>query len=272
MSLERCARHWVAVGRLVPRHSAHGTLLAGRCASTIQRGGLLSPWRPAGRRLSTSAPAGVAPEALQALAKSIAADGVLAQKLAAEPSAVELLGAARRAGLLPRAAAGAPSVAEPEAAVCAADTLEREPPPAPTAWQMRVYALQNLIPFIGFGFFDNFMMILAGDFIDAKLGVAFGFTTMAAAAVGNTISDVVGLWVSGFVEAFAAALGLPDHGLTNAQRRTVQIRVLKNCSMVVGLVIGCIIGMFPLAYPTDWRLWPSRSEQEERAKSDEPVG
>eukprot|EP00408_Alexandrium_pacificum_P049733 CAMPEP_0171262514 /NCGR_PEP_ID=MMETSP0790-20130122/56599_1 /TAXON_ID=2925 /ORGANISM="Alexandrium catenella, Strain OF101" /LENGTH=161 /DNA_ID=CAMNT_0011731055 /DNA_START=17 /DNA_END=500 /DNA_ORIENTATION=- len=81
---------------------------------------------------------------------------------------------------------------------------------------------------------------------------------MAAAAVGNTISDVVGLWVSGCVEAGASHLGLPDHGLTNAQRRLVRIRVLKNCSMVVGLVIGCIIGMFPLVYPDSWRLWEAR--------------
>jgi len=195
---------------------------------------------------------------LQALAASIAADGALAERLASEPSAVELLGVARRAGVLPRAMAAAPSVVEPEVDSAGLDGE----PPVPSMWQMRIYCFNNLVPFIGFGFFDNVIMILAGDLIDAKLGAALGFTTMAAAAVGNTISDVIGLWVSGFVEAGAAALGLPDHGLTNAQRRTLRIRVLKNCSMVVGLVIGCIMGMFPLIYPEAWRLWDARKPEE----------
>lgn len=46
---------------------------------------------------------------------------------------------------------------------------------------------------IGFGFADNFIMILAGDVIDNKLGVLFGFSTLAAAGLGNLISDVAGI-------------------------------------------------------------------------------
>jgi len=221
---------------------------------------------PPRRRLAAGARPGAEPGALQALAQKIAADSALAERLAAEPSAAELLEVAQSRGVLPRAAAAAASVVDPE--VCA--DPDNGAPPLPTMWQMRTYCLQNLVPFIGFGFFDNLIMILAGDLIDAKLGIAFGITTMAAAAVGNTISDIVGLWVSGFVEAFASAVGLPDHGLTNAQRRTVQIRVLKNCSMVVGLFIGCVAGMFPLVYPAEWRLWDSR-ERKESGKAQEEL-
>lgn len=60
-------------------------------------------------------------------------------------------------------------------------------------------------------------MILAGDYIDAKLGVAMGLSTMAAAAWGNTFSDVIGLWISGFIETFVASTGLPSHQLTSGQ-------------------------------------------------------
>ena len=46
-------------------------------------------------------------------------------------------------------------------------------------------------------------MILFGDMIDATLCVTMGFSTMAAAALGNTISDVAGVFSGGAVEDFA---------------------------------------------------------------------
>eukprot|EP00929_Paragymnodinium_shiwhaense_P077734 TRINITY_DN40080_c0_g1_i2.p1 TRINITY_DN40080_c0_g1~~TRINITY_DN40080_c0_g1_i2.p1 ORF type:complete len:113 (-),score=18.73 TRINITY_DN40080_c0_g1_i2:176-514(-) len=108
-------------------------------------------------------------------------------------------------------------------------------------------------------------MILAGDFIDAEVGLAFGLSTMSAAAVGNTLSDVVGIWISGVIETCAAALGLPDHGLSNKQRALMLVRIVKNVSMITGIVIGCILGMFPLVFPDEWRLWASRAMLEEKA-------
>jgi hypothetical protein len=41
----------------------------------------------------------------------------------------------------------------------------------------------SAIPFVGFGFLDNLIMIVAGDYIDAKLGAAFAISTMASAGV-----------------------------------------------------------------------------------------
>mmetsp|Transcript_77236 Transcript_77236/g.139360 ORF Transcript_77236/g.139360 Transcript_77236/m.139360 type:complete len:121 (+) Transcript_77236:149-511(+) len=108
-------------------------------------------------------------------------------------------------------------------------------------------------------------MILAGDYIDAKLGLAFGITTMAAAGLGNTLSDVVGLWISGFIEAISAACGLRPHGITLKQMDLLNIRILKNTSMIVGIVLGCMLGMFPLIYPQEWRIWPSRRNLEVNA-------
>lgn len=51
----------------------------------------------------------------------------------------------------------------------------------------------NGVPFIGFGFLDNFFMIIAGDYIESSIGVYMAISTMAAAALGNTISDIFGL-------------------------------------------------------------------------------
>lgn len=127
---------------------------------------------------------------------------------------------------------------------------------------MKIYALHHFLPFVGFGFFDNFVMILAGDYIDLKLGVSLGISTMAAAAIGNTFSDVIGLWTSGLIETACVVMGLPPSNLTNEQRGDIRMRILKNTAMVVGIVVGCVLGMVPLVYPAEYRLWPSREEVE----------
>ena len=60
----------------------------------------------------------------------------------------------------------------------------------PTKDQLRLVFLNSAIPFIGFGFIDNVIMILAGDLIDVKLGVVMGISTIAAAGLGNLVSDM----------------------------------------------------------------------------------
>lgn len=39
------------------------------------------------------------------------------------------------------------------------------------------------IPAIGFGFVDNFLMIIAGDYIDNSIGVAFGTRALVCVCV-----------------------------------------------------------------------------------------
>ena len=43
--------------------------------------------------------------------------------------------------------------------------------------------------------------ILSGDAIEATVGVALGLSTMAAAGCGNMVSDVLGIGISGQIEA-----------------------------------------------------------------------
>ena len=40
----------------------------------------------------------------------------------------------------------------------------------PSSSDLRQLAYHNSLPFIGFGFLDNFIMIIAGEYIDLTLG------------------------------------------------------------------------------------------------------
>jgi hypothetical protein len=53
---------------------------------------------------------------------------------------------------------------------------------------------------------DNAIMIIAGDQIDASLGITLGISTMAAAALGNLLSDIVGVCFGGSFISFSEGL------------------------------------------------------------------
>jgi hypothetical protein len=119
----------------------------------------------------------------------------------------------------------------------------------PTSRQLRIHAFTMGIPFIGFGFMDNALMIVAGDYIDTHLGVLFGISTLCAAAIGNLVSDVAGVGLGAYVEDFCATkLKLPSAELNNAQRQLRSVRFAGNFGTAIGLTIGCILGMFPLLF------------------------
>ena len=61
--------------------------------------------------------------------------------------------------------------------------------------------------FSGFGFLDNAVMILAGDYIETSVGVMFNLSVLAAAGLGNTVSDLVGVLFGGYVESIADKFG-----------------------------------------------------------------
>ena len=120
--------------------------------------------------------------------------------------------------------------------------------PEPTYEQLRLVALNNAIPFVGFGIMDNSILIIAGDAIDTSLGVVLGISTMCAAAIGNIVSDVVGVMLGTVIEDLAAQLNMPTANLTAAQRQLRSVRFANQLGCAVGLVVGCIIGMFPLLW------------------------
>lgn len=61
-------------------------------------------------------------------------------------------------------------------------------------------------------------MIIAGDFIESSLGVYMCLSTMAAAALGNTISDIFGLGLAHYVEQFCTFIGIEAPDLTPTQQ------------------------------------------------------
>ncbi|XP_077431868.1 transmembrane protein 65-like [Vanacampus margaritifer] len=121
----------------------------------------------------------------------------------------------------------------------------------PTRAQLRYVLLHNALPFVGFGFLDNCIMIVAGTQIELSIGVILGISTMAAAALGNLVSDLAGLGLAGYVEALASRLGMQIPDLSPKQADMWQTRVSSHSGKAIGVGIGCILGMFPLLFFND---------------------
>lgn len=119
-------------------------------------------------------------------------------------------------------------------------------PPSPG--QLRHVFFHNALPFVGFGFLDNAIMIAAGTQIELSIGVVLGISTMAAAALGNLVSDLAGLGLAGYVEALASRLGLSIPDLTPKQADMWQTRLSAHLGKAIGVTVGCILGMFPLLF------------------------
>jgi len=117
-----------------------------------------------------------------------------------------------------------------------------------TKRQYALLAFKTSLPFVAFGFVDNFIMILAGDQIEASIGVVLSLSTMAAAGLGNTFSDVVGIISSERIEVLVERLGLPVAGLTSAQLLSTGARRAHLLAQIAGIVLGCLLGLCPLLF------------------------
>ncbi|XP_077362363.1 transmembrane protein 65 [Festucalex cinctus] len=135
-----------------------------------------------------------------------------------------------------------------ESIAIAQESLEPSPP---TAAQIRYVLFHNTLPFIGFGFLDNAIMISAGTQIELSIGITLGISTMAAAALGNLVSDLAGLGLAGYVEALASKLGMQVPDLTPKQADMWQTRLSSHTGKAIGVIIGCVLGMFPLLFVSD---------------------
>ncbi|NWZ91694.1 TMM65 protein, partial [Nesospiza acunhae] len=119
-----------------------------------------------------------------------------------------------------------------ESIAIAQEKLEVAPP---SPGQLRHVFFHNALPFVGFGFLDNAIMIAAGTQIELSIGVVLGISTMA----GN---------LAGYVEALASRLGLSIPDLTPKQADMWQTRLSAHLGKAIGVTIGCILGMFPLLF------------------------
>ncbi|KAL1244955.1 Transmembrane protein [Trichinella spiralis] len=113
------------------------------------------------------------------------------------------------------------------------------------------FARLNMIPFVGFGLFDNLIMIIAGEYIDITVGTLLGISTLAAAGVGNMISDVGGVGIGHYIEQTVSKMKWKTPNLTPEQWNSKGVRWTSNAGRVLGVSLGCLIGMFPLLFFKD---------------------
>ncbi|XP_069686032.1 transmembrane protein 65 isoform X2 [Periplaneta americana] len=125
---------------------------------------------------------------------------------------------------------------------------EAESVPVPNARELWRVAVHNAVPFVGFGFLDNFIMIIAGDQIEMMLGSIMVLSTMAAAALGNTISDVMGIGSAWYVERMAVRIGMQPPKLSPIQLDMPSSRRAANMGRAMGVTLGCLLGMLPLLF------------------------
>lgn len=129
----------------------------------------------------------------------------------------------------------------------ARQTEKVEPPSRAQLWRL---ALANGIPFVGFGFADNLIMIVAGDAIDKSIGVTLGLSTMCAAGFGNLLSDVVGIGAGDLIDRYSEKIiGKPrTKALSLEQLALRSCRVVKTWATIIGITVGCLLGMAPLLF------------------------
>lgn len=121
--------------------------------------------------------------------------------------------------------------------------------PEPRMGSLLTVAFSRGLPFVGFGFLDNFIMIMAGDEIDAVFGARLGLSTMASAGLGNLFADVAGISFANSIEQYVRRLSwLKDPTLTPVQMNLRSVHVAKWIGAALGVMIGCTIGLTPLLF------------------------
>lgn len=118
----------------------------------------------------------------------------------------------------------------------------------PTHLQLKRLFVHAAIPMVAFGFVDNTVLIYAGDFIDNTMGVRFALPTLAAAAMGQVFSDTSGVLCGGTIESIALKMNLPLPGLSMAQQRMTITKVVSTSAGVLGVILGCCLGMCNLLF------------------------
>ena len=120
--------------------------------------------------------------------------------------------------------------------------------PDPTSQQLRAYFWTCAAPMFGFGFMDNTIMILAGNYLDLTIGVAFGLSTLAAAAMGQLVANASSVLFGDTVETFVRSMGLPSSGLSSPQRRLRKVRRVGVMGSLIGVVCGATLGLVSLLF------------------------
>lgn len=118
----------------------------------------------------------------------------------------------------------------------------------PSRSQLANLFLYHSLPYVAFGFMDNSIMILAGDYIEATIGARLGLSTMGSAALGNAMADAVSIAMAYQVERFFTRLVQGPSTLTLSQFELKRTRVTIQLARIIGIACGCLLGMLPLLF------------------------
>jgi len=101
--------------------------------------------------------------------------------------------------------------------------------------------LAVMVGMVVFGIVDNGVMILAGDTIDKTISANFGFSTMASAGLGNTISDASGVLMGSVIA------NMVYNAFGKVEKEDIGKKMFIFAE-TVGIIFGCLIGMTPLLF------------------------
>jgi len=118
----------------------------------------------------------------------------------------------------------------------------------PTDAQLRAYSFRVALPFFGFGFIDNFLMLTFGDIIDLTLSQKFGVSMLFSAGLGNVFADSVGAYSSDLIEKVSDRFTPKSAKLTHEQLMMRSVRRRNTIFRIVGISTGCVVGMIPLLF------------------------
>jgi hypothetical protein len=91
-------------------------------------------------------------------------------------------------------------------------------------------------------------MLQAGNAVDCTVGVTFGLSTLAAAAIGQVFSDASGVVFGSSLERIATKAGLPPTNLTSAQRALPMVARTTFAGSLLGIITGCMLGLVNLLF------------------------
>ncbi len=137
--------------------------------------------------------------------------------------------------------------------VAAEEAVGKAAPPAIKDWLLRF--VSKFVGSFVFGFIDNFIMVVSGSQIDAQIGGLVGGAAgsainsgMIAAGLGNTLSDAVGEMASNTIESAMKKMGLDPQVVTDEEVAAgpVWMRFFDKQASVIGIILGCLVGLFPL--------------------------
>jgi hypothetical protein len=118
----------------------------------------------------------------------------------------------------------------------------------PSTHQLFLSFLKAVPPFLGFGFIDNFIMLIAGEAIDRHIGHMLGLSSMGSCALGNMFSGIFAIALHGTIEGMSSRI-CTDPELTLFQSRDTSVQYARMAGSLLGMMAGSLTGIEVLQNP-----------------------